>query len=1024
MSNDCVRCPGAHPWWPRVATLKEMKERPRIAEDIRARLIEPLLVVAGASLVHQALAAVLGEVAPLLLFVLGVLLAGWRGGLWPGLVATVLAAAVQSYAAFPPLYSLRIERPIDQIRLLLFVCVGIACSLVCEAARRSARRQRLVAQRLESLVQATAQSVWATDPSGAAVEDAPSWRAFTGQTREAWLQSGWLGALHPDDRETAAQAWAAARADRRVFEIECRVLRHDGQLRWSAIRAVPVLQADGSVREWVGMSADVTERKRTQQALRASEEQMTAVFHSTSVGVAVLTAEARFVQVNDAFCQLVGYPREALLATDCAALTHPEDAARSQELIASLLTGEIPSFVVEKRYIHKEGRVLWVRDSVSLAGDLAGKPPHLVALSQDVTLEKQVTLDRERLLAQRQLVLDAARLGWWHYDLSTRIASYDERYREIYGLTGDQQSVDDISPLLHPEDRPRVWAAVEAALDPADPQPYMVQYRVNRQDGTMRWVEARGLATFEGAGAQRKPTSFVGSVADVTERLLADQALQQRTAELESLLTSAPLAVAFFDRQHRYVRVNEALAAINGIPAADHLGRTVAQLLPANAVTVDPVIDRVFETGQPVSDLEVTGETPAQPGVRRHWLSGFYPVRDTQGAVQAVGAWIIEITDRKRAEEALREADRRKDEFLATLAHELRNPLAPLRNGLTLLRLAPGQAAGTVQIREMMERQLGHLVRLVDELLDVSRVSRGMVELKRERVTLATIVNSAVETSRPLLESQGHELVVSLPEETLWLEVDLTRMSQVLANLLNNAAKYTPAGGRVTLTGAREGDRVTLRVSDTGVGIPADMLPRVFDLFTQVGRSRDRAQGGLGIGLALVQKLVELHGGTIRAESPGPGQGSTFTLTLSLAADGGTRASAQAAGEGRAVDRRRVLIVDDNIDGAESLSLLLSMLGHETRTAHDGPQALVAAGQFLPDIAFLDIGMPGMSGYEVARALRAEPRLQKVVLVALTGWGSEADKRRSWEAGFDFHLTKPVAVEQVEALLAQLRGAT
>jgi two-component system CheB/CheR fusion protein len=327
-----------------------------------------------------------------------------------------------------------------------------------------------------------------------------------------------------------------------------------------------------------------------------------------------------------------------------------------------------------------------------------------------------------------------------------------------------------------------------------------------------------------------------------------------------------------------------------------------------------------------------------------------------------------------------------------------------------------------------MERQVQHLVRLVDDLLEVSRVTRGKIELRKERVELAAIVQSALETSRPLIEEAGHDLTVSLPSEPVYLEADPTRLAQVFLNLLNNAAKYTDPGGRIWLTAELAGNEVLVRVRDTGIGIPADMLPRVFDLFTQADRTLERSQGGLGIGLSLVRSLVEMHGGTVAAHSDGPGKGSEFIVRLPLLLPGeqgewSTVGHGVVAGALLGAPRStlgRILVVDDNCDAADSLGLLLEYLGHEVQVAHDGPSALAASRTQRPAVVLLDIGMPGMDGYEVARELRARPELEGLVLIALTGWGQEEDRQRTRAAGFDHHLLKPVDLAAIQGLLASL----
>ncbi len=379
--------------------------------------------------------------------------------------------------------------------------------------------------------------------------------------------------------------------------------------------------------------------------------------------------------------------------------------------------------------------------------------------------------------------------------------------------------------------------------------------------------------------------------------------------------------------------------------------------------------------------------------------------------------------DNARLYKDVERADRQKNEFLSMLAHELRNPLAPIRNAAEVLRMSGPDQPQVRWAREVIDRQLSHLVRLVDDLLDVSRITRGKIQLKPEPVDLAAVVGHAVEASRPAIEQAKHRLEVALPPEPVWVTGDAARLTQVLTNLLNNAAKYTDPGGRVALALAREGGEAVVRVWDTGVGIPADMLTAVFDLFTQVDRSLDRSQGGLGVGLTLVKRLVEMHGGSVAAHSDGPGKGSEFVIRLpALAA-----AEAPAAGaNGRppaAAGRLRVLLVDDNVDGAESLAALLRLAGHEVWLAHDGPGALEAAAGFRPDAAVLDIGLPGMDGYEVARRLRADPAAAPAVLVAVTGYGRDRDRERSREAGFDYHLVKPVDLAELHRALAAARPA-
>ncbi len=371
------------------------------------------------------------------------------------------------------------------------------------------------------------------------------------------------------------------------------------------------------------------------------------------------------------------------------------------------------------------------------------------------------------------------------------------------------------------------------------------------------------------------------------------------------------------------------------------------------------------------------------------------------------------------ANASLREADRRKDEFLATLAHELRNPLAPVRSAVQVIKIKGPSDPDLDWSRDVIERQVARMARLLDDLLDVSRITRGTLELRRQRVELSAVVDDAVETSRPIIERGGHELRISLPAGPVHLDADPVRLAQIFGNLLNNAAKYTDVGGRIDLRAERAGDDVVVSVKDTGIGIAADVLPRLFDMFSQAEPALERSQGGLGIGLSLVKGLVELHGGTIVARSEGPGRGSEFIVRLAAAAVArGDEASEPAADPSPRLAGRRILVADDNGDAAESLALLLRLLGNEVRTAGDGEQAVELEADFGPDVVLLDIGMPRLNGYEAARRIREQSGDREMLLIALTGWGQEEDKRLTREAGFDHHLVKPAEPAELQRLLA------
>ena len=444
-------------------------------------------------------------------------------------------------------------------------------------------------------------------------------------------------------------------------------------------------------------------------------------------------------------------------------------------------------------------------------------------------------------------------------------------------------------------------------------------------------------------------------------------------------------------------------------------------LHPDDRLPTRRALDAHFSAQHAPYQIEVRLRT--RGGEYRWFYMGGEALADATGKQYRMAGSIIDITERKVAEAALLEANRRKDEFIATLAHELRNPLAPIRTGLQILgRDATGGPSAT-RAREIIERQLTHMVRLVDDLLDISRITSAKVKLDKAHITVQQVVEASLESSGPYIDASNQALSVQVAAEPIPVYADLTRMAQALGNILNNAAKYTPPGGTIELVARRDGDDAVIRVSDNGSGIPPDMLEQVFDMFTQVGRTVDYAQGGLGIGLSIVRRLVSLHDGTVQAHSDGPGKGSTFTIRMpcdetTAFADPSPKLSHAPESPAPSL---RVLVVDDNIDAAETMDMLLQMSGHATAMVHNGLEVLAAARGFLPDVVLLDIGLPGMNGYEVAAQLRRESLMEGTVLVALTGWGSDADKRAAKEAGFDVHLTKPVGPEALLEVLARVR---
>ena len=571
--------------------------------------------------------------------------------------------------------------------------------------------------------------------------------------------------------------------------------------------------------------------------------------------------------------------------------------------------------------------------------------------------------------------------------------------------------------IFYPEEAlARGWPEHELKVARAEGRFEDEGWRV-RKDGSLFWANVVITALRDETGALY---GFAKITRDLSERRRQEESLRESEERFRLLMEGVrDYAIFMLDPEGRVCSWNSGAEMIKGYRTEEILGQHFSVFYPADALA----------RGWPEHELQVAraeGRFEDEGWRVRKDGSLFWAnviitaLYDDGRQLRGFAKITRDMTDRKRIE-ALEEADLRRNEFLAMLSHELRNPLAPIRSSLTVMRMNGVAESTLARARAVLDRQVAHLTRLVDDLLDVSRIAIGKISLQRKPVEIAQVVASAVEASQPLMASREHTLEVLLPDEPLWTEGDLTRLSQVLLNLLNNAAKFTPAGGHVRLTVEKEGEAAAIRVGDTGVGISADLLPNVFDLFTQGDHSLDRSEGGLGIGLTLVQRLVKLHGGSVEARSEGTGLGSEFVVRLPLLAvpdlprpGSGRRAGSRPAGS------LRVLVVDDNRDATEALELLLQLWGYEVRSAFDGPEALALAAEFQPKVILLDIGLPGMSGYEVARQLRDGPGGRELFIVAVTGYGQDSDRIKSRRAGFDHHLIKPMQPEVLQELIASV----
>ncbi len=685
--------------------------------------------------------------------------------------------------------------------------------------------------------------------------------------------------------------------------------------------------------------------------------------------------------------------------------------------------GEVRDY--EDVFIRKNGEYFPVMINALVIRE-QGVPIGTVIEVQDITVRKRAEEALRESEERLRSIFSQTLAGIAEVNLEGQFVKVNARYCEIVGRSEEELYDMRMQDITHPEDLSRNLPLFKQVV--AGGSPFVIEKRYVRPDGTVVWVNNSVSTIRDGEG---NPRHVVAASLDITERKESEGQLAEALRFYHSSIDALSSHLAVLDETGVILEVNHAwknFAEKNDFSGREWgVGTNYVELCESSSGdcaddgTIAQGIRRVLADSEQFFECEYPCHSPTE----QRWFLMRVTRFESMGPVRVVVTH-DNITQRRQAEERLRkiaaklsEADHRKNEFLATLAHELRNPLAPIRNGVQMIGLAGGDGAAVGRACEMIDRQLSQMVRLVDDLMDVSRISTGKIELRKERVTLSSVVLGAVETSRPLIDQLGHDLTVKLPEQPLDVLVDPTRLAQVFMNLLNNAAKYSEREGQILLTAEQQGNEVVVTVKDSGIGIPADKLKHVFEMFSQLDTSLEKSQGGLGIGLSLVQRLVDLHDGTIQASSEGVGKGAEFEVRLPVVAKSSVpkeEASAQEDGK----SSLRLLIVDDNRDGADTLAMMLELSGNETHTAYDGEQAVVAAAKFLPDVILLDIGLPKLNGHEACRRIRESEAGKGMVIIAQTGWGQEEDRAKTREAGFDHHLVKPVNPRELEQLLKSI----
>jgi PAS domain S-box-containing protein len=797
-------------------------------------------------------------------------------------------------------------------------------------------------ERFRSLVTATSQIVWTCDAQGMVIEDSPSWRKFTGQSYEQWKGFGWLDAVHPGDRAQVERAMTASVAAELVYETEYRLRRADGEYRFTAVRAVPLRHADGSIREWVGANTDVTDQRRAEQALRQNEARMRFMLDSMHQKIFTATPAGQSDYLNPVWSSYSGLPHEDIRRGDWVRFIHPDDVDFSLATWQQAIACGTPLHL-EHRFRRADGEYRWHLTRGRPLRDESGDIVMWIGSSTDIDEVKSAEAEMARRLeVERRHAAVLAKVAAASHTLHTS-RSVDDIARDLVGRVRDLLEVHQAVISLSADEN---WAQ---SIN-----------EVSLSDKYARW---RGYAV--------APTG-AGIYAEVC-----------RTNKPMRLTQDELLRHPAFSHFGEHEPHHPALRGWLAVPLVGHDGRNLGLLQASDKY-----------------DGDFTAEDEA--------------ILTQLAAIASTGF------ENARLYASLQDQHRRKDEFLAMLAHELRNPLAPIRAAADLLSFAPVGEHAVRQTSAVISRQVKHMSSLVDDLLDVSRVTRGLIELATANLDIKRVVADAVEQVRPLVEAKRHELTVTLSAEPAHVSGDHKRLVQILTNILNNAAKYTPAGGAIHVRTETTERDVVVSVQDNGIGIAPELQPDVFNLFAQAERSSDRSQGGLGIGLALVRSLAGLHGGTVACHSDGAGSGSRFVVTLPRLSEAARRAQDKPddGGHPAAPQRLRILVVDDNVDAAQMLAMYLEAAGHELLVEHLAVPALERALRERPDVCLLDLGLPDMDGNALARRLREQPEMAGATLVAVSGYGSERDKEKALASGFHHHLVKPVDTAALGALLA------
>jgi PAS domain S-box-containing protein len=981
----------------------------------RTSISNPYLLALLAVLVAFGIQTVLGphfgSVFTFVPFYFGVMLAAWLGGLRPALFAMTLGYALTAYYFITP-GSLFVHGKSNLAALAVYLLLSLSTGLLTEFLHKARRHVEETREKLRVTLASIGDAVVATDGMGKIASLNSAAERLTGWQEHEALGRDLEEVFRVQNATTGHPISKTARRildDGRSVNLEKQIvlISKAGSSIPIEESASPIRDENGEITGLVVIFRDVTEK-------RQAEEYIRRLAMDAPVGIFQTDARGHCVFVNERWCQITGLSREASLGGGWAASLHPADRNKIFKAWQKTLSAAA-NFDGEYRFVTPRGEVHWVSGrAVPLrddSGELSGYLGAVADITDRVLGEKALLESQEQFRAMFEL----AGIGMVQADPRTgRYLRVNPKFREMTGYSTEDLLQMSFIDLNHPEDKESDLALLQNTIL-SKISGWSNETRFVRKDGKVIWVHVTGTVSFD---ADRQPVRTVAHIQDITERKLAEESLRASEQRFRTMADSAPVMIWMSNVEKKCIWFN--------MPWLDFTGRTMEQELGfgwADGVHHDD-LDRCLRLY-----AEAFGERKSfrlEYRLRRkdneyRWiLEQGIPLYGAGGDFIGYIGSAIDIHEKTEAEEALKEADRRKDEFLAMLAHELRNPLATIQYANYISRL-PTIETQDADYSEMIDDQVKHLARLIDDLLDVSRITQDKIALKPLAVDAATIVNRAIVASHPLIEARGHELQVDISDQPMPLLADPTRLEQVVQNLLNNAAKYTPQGGRIAITARPDQAEMVLTVKDNGVGMSRELIPKVFELFTQGDRTLDRSEGGLGIGLTLVRKLVEMHEGTVTARSEGLGRGSEFTVRLPLGAAIG-QVPADDNGQQAAISASplRILVVEDNIDSARTITLILKTAGHHVEMCHNGFDAVIMAKEFDPDVVLLDIGLPVRDGYQVARELRQDERLKHITIIALSGYGQLRDRELSRQAGFDRHLVKPVDFSVLLSLLTRI----